>query len=529
MTTNVLLSPTLSKDCENYILSLLPAKGRLLLWGKDRNCLSDKLLEASTDTFTSADFDEYAFEDQENYDLIYVDHPCYLSIGLRSLHLLKDKSATIIFKLPTESSRFYFPLFDIYDFSVFKDNENSFLVGNSKLNLEKQEKNPRLPLQRESLFEEAPSFPSEEINSVEIVKKDNSQKKNRKTLLWVMNVCWQGGTALWLLDAIKSLAKDTPQSSIWDHKVIYMHQGVNNHVFEEFQNYGVDISFCAKIDKNLVEDISPSAVLLSNTNPNSIEGGHPWSWLIDNYLTIYIHHTPLYPWIPNVDTEVFVSNYVLRRYDNLKQHLKNPIVIPPGINTQLYSRIERKIHNNKDYITIGYLASDNPKKYPGEILDIVEAAVQLYKESSGAKPVKFQVVGGTKYLKPSPNLSYQLELQPFTDTPFNAYRNFDLFLYKTKENLIDTWGRNITEAMASGLPVVTYNKGGPIEQIDNNINGFLCGDDGQYIKGIEELLKSPEKRFEFGVNARIKALTQFDTKRFAEHIEPILIKNALRD
>lgn len=342
-----------------------------------------------------------------------------------------------------------------------------------------------------------------------LLKAERVNNKSR-TLLWVMNVCWQGGTAHYVLDAIKSFGK------LWRHRVIYVSGQENQETYEKFLEAGADISFCPTISKAMVSEINPAAIILSNTDPNKIEGEHPWLWLTHNYPVVYIHHSPVHPWLPGVETEIFVSNFLMKHYDNLKQHLKNPVVIPPGIHTSHFSNIPRS-PLDKDNITIGYLASDNPGKYPQEILDIVHAV----KERVG-KNIKLSVVGGEKFLRPL-TVNYELELLPFTNDVVSAYKSFDVFLYKTKK-INDTWGRNVSEAMASGLPVLTYDGGAMTEQIDHGINGFICKNDSEYIENLSSILTNSVKRYEIGMNARIKAMENFDISLLSSYLEPIFLR-----
>lgn len=72
--------------------------------------------------------------------------------------------------------------------------------------------------------------------------------------------------------------------------------------------------------------------------------------------------------------------------------------------------------------------------------------------------------------------------------------------------------RVITEAMASGLPVVASDVGGVPEQVVDGENGYLIppGDAAALVDRIERLLEDPDRRAEFGAAGRTRA------ERFAE-------------
>ena len=82
-----------------------------------------------------------------------------------------------------------------------------------------------------------------------------------------------------------------------------------------------------------------------------------------------------------------------------------------------------------------------------------------------------------------------------------AYRRADLFVFPSKH---DTFGQVVMEAMATGLPVVVTDEGGPQELVDDGVTGFIA-DDRCFIPRVAELLASPELRERMGRNARLAA------------------------
>ncbi|TGA98094.1 glycosyltransferase family 1 protein [Sporolactobacillus shoreae] len=77
------------------------------------------------------------------------------------------------------------------------------------------------------------------------------------------------------------------------------------------------------------------------------------------------------------------------------------------------------------------------------------------------------------------------------------------------------------EAMAAGLPIITTNRGGNTEVIDNGKNGIIINEfdhPHEYARVINELLSDVQKREELGRNGRRLAETKYGWKRVAENL-----------
>lgn len=93
-----------------------------------------------------------------------------------------------------------------------------------------------------------------------------------------------------------------------------------------------------------------------------------------------------------------------------------------------------------------------------------------------------------------------------------AYRRCDFFVFPSK---YDTFGQVVTEAMATGLPVVVSDQGGPQELVDDGVTGFVA-DEHSFVGRVRQLARSAELRRRMGRRARTAAEARSWTRIFEE-------------
>ena len=88
-----------------------------------------------------------------------------------------------------------------------------------------------------------------------------------------------------------------------------------------------------------------------------------------------------------------------------------------------------------------------------------------------------------------------------------AYASADVFCFPSAT---ETFGNVVTEAMASGLPVVAPHSGGPVDHVINGHNGFLFAPDNpaDLVAKVWRLASNLTYARELGANARAYAETQ---------------------
>lgn len=108
----------------------------------------------------------------------------------------------------------------------------------------------------------------------------------------------------------------------------------------------------------------------------------------------------------------------------------------------------------------------------------------------------------------------------FTSHTEQYYAASDIFVFPTA---YEAFSLAISEAMASGLPVVTTRCAGAVEIVRNNENGFLLEIDKREensVKALQFFIDNPEMRLQMGVRAR-KDIESFSWTNIAQRTEAV--------
>jgi glycosyltransferase involved in cell wall biosynthesis len=71
--------------------------------------------------------------------------------------------------------------------------------------------------------------------------------------------------------------------------------------------------------------------------------------------------------------------------------------------------------------------------------------------------------------------------------------------------------------MYRGLPVITAGRGGPVNFVNNNVNGFLCNAPNEYSRAFDQLLSNTGIRQEFGKMSK-KIAEQYKSSYCAQRL-----------
>ena len=80
-----------------------------------------------------------------------------------------------------------------------------------------------------------------------------------------------------------------------------------------------------------------------------------------------------------------------------------------------------------------------------------------------------------------------------------AYANMDLFVFPSKT---DCYGHAVREALASGVPVVCMQEGGPRFLVDAGVTGHVAINDRDFARGVCNLIDDPERHQHMRLAAR---------------------------
>lgn len=144
--------------------------------------------------------------------------------------------------------------------------------------------------------------------------------------------------------------------------------------------------------------------------------------------------------------------------------------------------------------TVGRLSRDVlAKHHPDDI------AVYRWLSGMGATS---RIMGGN-VLKEQVGNEPGVVLLPAGATPPEVFfQSLDCFFYRTSPEWREPHGRVVTEAMASGLPVVCGSDGGYCEFVEHGKNGFLFDDNREALEIIKKLFHEPEYAAQIGIAAR---------------------------
>lgn len=91
----------------------------------------------------------------------------------------------------------------------------------------------------------------------------------------------------------------------------------------------------------------------------------------------------------------------------------------------------------------------------------------------------------------------------------DLYNQMDIFVSLATS---DNFPLNIGEAVASGLPTICRDSGGMPELVDHGKTGFLVSNIEEFHESLTILINDRELRYQMGMDARLKALQEFDTR-----------------
>jgi glycosyltransferase involved in cell wall biosynthesis len=179
-----------------------------------------------------------------------------------------------------------------------------------------------------------------------------------------------------------------------------------------------------------------------------------------------------------------------------------------GIDTRLFAP-ERRCRDDRA-IVLGYVGRLMPEKNL-RILPRVAAALRR----RGIYNFRFQITGAGSERQ---WLEAHLPEAEFTgvltgEALARAYANLDIFLFPSRT---DTFGNVVQEALASGVPAVVTDAGGPRFIVREGVSGLVAADDEAFCELAAVLASDAELRRGMGADARRQVENQSWDRVFEE-------------
>jgi phosphatidylinositol alpha 1,6-mannosyltransferase len=172
-----------------------------------------------------------------------------------------------------------------------------------------------------------------------------------------------------------------------------------------------------------------------------------------------------------------------------------------GVDTELFNPARRDRDREDDRFVIGYVGRLTVEKNIRFLAELERTLLQ-----SGLTNFRLLIVGqGAE----EPWLKANMQHADFTgvlrgEELARAYANMDVFAFPSRT---DTYGNVVLEALASGVPAVVTDSGGPRFIVNPGETGFVARDEQEFVAGIRELATQPGRLQMMRAAARTHAMT----------------------
>ena len=185
--------------------------------------------------------------------------------------------------------------------------------------------------------------------------------------------------------------------------------------------------------------------------------------------------------------------------DKLKAATGKPCsLMERGVDLDLFSPTHRSRGNDGQFV-IGYVGRLSTEKKVRSFATLAKTV-----KAAGYNHVKFVFVGHgseEQWLReniPGAEMSGVLRGVPLS----RAYANMDLFAFYSET---DTFGNVVLEALASGVPAVVSDKGGPKFIVEHERCGFICSNEEEFNASVLRLIASESLQRDMTFAARRRA------------------------
>ncbi len=235
------------------------------------------------------------------------------------------------------------------------------------------------------------------------------------------------------------------------------------------------------------------------------------AWGISGVKVIFTRHL-LFPirrhfLYGRVDGWIAPTSQILKTLEPLSP--KNSAVIPNWVDVERFNWMPHALH---DPVSIGLLGQISPHKGHGAAIDAMRQLGSGYRLIIAGK-------GDADYTAELKQKASGLAVE------FPGFVSVPEFFEKTDILIVPSWdepfGIVLLEAMASGVPVIATNRGGPAEIISSPEHGVLIPphDPKALAEAISLLASDETRRTSIVRNARHQVDEKFDARKIIPHIE----------
>lgn len=169
-----------------------------------------------------------------------------------------------------------------------------------------------------------------------------------------------------------------------------------------------------------------------------------------------------------------------------------------GVDTEMFHPAHRDRADG--VFTLGYIGRTSTEKNVQHLVDVERAL-----REAGVTNYRIFVAGHGSLLDWLRENLQQREVPGVLrgEALARAYANLDLFVFPSET---DTYGNVVQEAMASGVPCVVTDQGGPAHIVTHGLDGLIAPAGPRFCEAVVQLARDPERRRQMAEAARATAL-----------------------
>lgn len=200
--------------------------------------------------------------------------------------------------------------------------------------------------------------------------------------------------------------------------------------------------------------------------------------------------------------------------DNISNQSKNIWILPNGINLERFKNTRSKTLNSKiSLVTVGNLFANKDQIFLLDVVNYIKnKKYSISLNIVGDGPELRNITERVKFLKIEENVIISGQ----KDLVEEELKESNFYVHSSNS---EGFGLTIVEAMAAGLPVISYNAKGNKDIIKNGVNGYLIEDKKANYFGeiIIELFNNKEKYQKVSSQALITSL-EYDLTKYIKNL-----------